>query len=226
MNPSDPQSAAQATPGVAPSAAPVPIAPPTAPGRLSIPDRPAAWPGFVGVICTVFGCLGMLGSGLMLIYYAAVLAGVLDEFLAPFNAAGPGIDTMQPLRDHRVLVIGSEFVKFALAAMLVFVGLAILHRRPSAIALATWWSVSKILYTLAGTALGIWLQYDMLETVMSGQTLPANAPATMPVFMLSGAIFGGVISIVWGCALPVFLLIWFRLRHVRAETARWQPLAR
>lgn len=226
MNPSDPQSAVHATPGVAPSFAPVPIAPPTAPGRLSIPDRPAAWPGFVGVICMVFGSLGLLGSGLMLMYYAAVLAGVLDEFLAPLNAAGPGIDTMQPLRDHRVLVIGSEFVKFALAAMLVFVGLAVFRRRPGAIALATWWSVSKILYTLAGTALGLWLQYEMLTTVMSGQTLPANAPPTMSTFMISGAIFGGVIAVVWGCALPVFLLIWFRLRHVKAETGRWQPLAR
>jgi len=55
-----------------------------------------------------------------------------------------------------------------------------------------------------------------------------NAPAAMlGVFGTVMAIIGPMIlvfAIVWGWALPIFMLIWFSRRKIKAEIAQWgQP---
>lgn len=216
-----------------PAAAPIPepriatgYAPPTSPGMLVRPDQVAAWPGVLGTICIVFGSLGTLGSLISLAWHILFASGLLDKLFEWVSANGPGMNPAIAMKEHTVLIFLSEVVKLSLSAILLTFGICMLQRRPVCVPVAKTWSVVKILFTLVGTAIGIWMQRQMLQGMMNGANVPANAPPNMSVFMSSGAVLGGFIAVAWGCALPVFLLVWLQLRSVKIEIARWRSPAR
>lgn len=201
-------------------------APPTMPGVLTRPDAVAAWPGVVGTFCIVFGVLGTLGSSISLVWHALFATGVLDNLFAWIASQGSQVNPALVMQNHTVIILVSEVLKLALAVMLLVVGIGLLHRRPPSVRLAKIWSVAKIVFTLIGTAIGLWMQRQMLQSVLDGANAPSNAPPTMPFFMTSGAVLGGVLAISWSCALPVFMLIWLNLRFVKKEISNWgSPIA-
>jgi len=206
-----------------------PLAPPTVPGRLSVPHRPAQWPGIVGSLCAILGGLGTLGSLAMIAYYIVIATGTLDKFFESIQAAnpamGPGMNSISGMKEYMVLLAAIEAVKLALTIMLLIAGLCLTAHRPVAVPLAKSWSVMKIIVTFLATGMGIWIQQRILQTTLSGSTLPPGSPASMPMFMWSGAIMGGLFAIAWGCALPAFLLFWLHRRPVKAEIARWRSPA-
>lgn len=215
------------------SAAPMPepqaaaaFAPPTSPGRLAKPEQAAAWPGVVATICIIFGSLGTLGSLISLVWHILFASGLLDKFFEWVSSPGPGMNPAVAMKEHTALIIVSEVLKLALSVMLLAIGIGMLQRRPGCVPLAKAWSVVKIIFTLVGTAIGIWMQKQMLQGMMSGSNVPVNATPTMSLFMSSGAVLGGLLAVAWGCALPVFLLVWLHLRSVKIEIARWRPPAR
>ena len=216
MNPDHPQ---PATPS------PTPAAPPTAPGRLAVPRQEAAWPGVVGTLCTVFGGLAVFGTILVLVYYALIGLGVFEKFFGPLPEDNPASHSMQAISDHTAVLVAAELFKCALAVLLLYAGIGILRRRPAAIRPAKIWSVLKIVATIIGACIGVWIQQETLRATFSGSAAPANAPPATPLFMQSGAIVSGIIGIAWGCALPVFLLVWFSRPRVKAEIARWRSPA-
>lgn len=201
-------------------------APPTAPGRLSAPPREAQWPQFIGVVSIVFGFLGAAKSGLMFLYYALIGGGVLDK-PAEMMPSGPGqVNPFVAIQSHMVIVATSELLSLALAILLIVVGFGIIYKHPTAITRARIWAVLKILVTFFGIAVGIWIQRETLTAALNDPNAPPAAPAFLKWVPIVSGILGGVASLIITCAWPVFLLIWLRRTPVRAETARWQPLAR
>jgi hypothetical protein len=104
-----------------------------------------------------------------------------------------------------------------MGAILVIVGIGILKRRPWAIPVSRAWAGAKIFFTIAYNLINYQIQQEMMSTMPQGQNMPAMAAPFMTIFLVIGLAVG----IVWGCALPVFLLIWFRREKIQAETAEW-----
>ncbi len=178
------------------------------------------------MVCCVFGGLGTIGAAIGLAWYVLIAAGLLDTFMKWLASLGPTTNPTAGITSHIMLVIVAEAVKLALAIALLASGVGLLRRRPGSVPLARVWAVAKIVATIVGTTLGMWIQQDAIRAAVSGSNLPPNAPANMPVFMMGGAIIGGLFAIAWGCALPAFMLIWLSRGRVRAETARWASAPR
>lgn len=202
---------------------PFPAAPPTVPGMLSVPDRPAAWPSVVGVLCMVFGGLGVLGGVWGAASNIMMLLGTMP--VQPMGGGPTNIDLLPTFRTMAPLVIGGEALKVVLSVALILVGVAIHKRKPIARPAAVWWSIAKIVLSIAVAAVTAWVQYEIMSEVIDAMSQDPNVPAQMKGVMsgvMAGAIGMAVLfGIAWGGALPIFLLIWFTRARVRAEVQRW-----
>lgn len=202
---------------------PFPAAPPTAPGMLSVPNRPAAWPSVVGVICIVFGGLGVLGGLWGAASNIMMLLGTMP--VQPMGGGPTNIDLLPTFRTMAPMVITGEALKVVLSVALILVGVAMHKRNPIARPAAVWWSIAKIVLSIAVAAVTAWVQYEIMTEVMNAMSQDPNVPAQMKGVMtgvMAGAIGMAVLfGIAWGGALPIFLLIWFSRAKVRAEVQRW-----
>ncbi len=189
---------------------PPPLAPPTEPGhRGPVAPRTAAWPTVLGILGIMLGALGAV------VY---LLNAVLMAFFAPWLAGlgGQGDEaTTAGLAASAPLQAGLAAVQTAVSLLLLAAGIGLLRRRPGAAPLARAWAVVKIVVTVAAAVVAVAVQRQQFEA-------EANQAGGMP-----GAFFTGIIvatflfTILWGWALPVFMLIWLRLRGSREEIARW-----
>jgi len=194
--------------------APAPsVTPPTQPGPLAKPalygpggSVPPVWPTVIGVIAAVLGSLDVLGG-----IWAALTPVLLKRLLA--NVAA---DPNMPQFNAQWAVI-SGVVAIALGVFLIIVGAGIAKRAPWSPKAARTWSIVKIVYALASVIIG----FSMQQQVASATTTTAGPGMTMMIqpsdFMVWGMCFG----LVWGWALPVFLLIWFSRPSVKQQVSTW-----
>ena len=202
---------------------PPPAAPPTAPGMLAIPDRPAAWPSVVGIICIVFGALGVIGGLWGIASHVMMMLGTMPVQTMGAGAAGPEI--LPTIKAMMPMMVAGEVLKFALGIALIVVGWLMHARRPIARPAAVWWSLGKIVVTIGTTAYAGWMQYVIMGEVMRVMAEDPNAPpqiqGVMTGVMAATVGMAVVWGLAWGCALPAFLLIWFSRAKVGAEVGRW-----
>lgn len=211
----------QFPPDTQPTPYPMPLAPPTTPGALSVPLRPAVWPSVLGIICIVFGALGALGGLWGVASSVMMMLGTM-----PVQTMGPATPELtQSIRTLAPMQISAEGLKFLCGSALILVGWFMYRRRPVARPAAVWWSIAKIVVALGSTALAAWLQYTIMTEVSQAVAADPSAPAQMQGVMtgVMVATIGMMVvwGVLWGCALPVFMLVWFSRATVRAEVARW-----
>ncbi|MBX3402566.1 MAG: hypothetical protein KF699_04040 [Phycisphaeraceae bacterium] len=202
---------------------PPPAAPPTAPGMLAIPDRPAAWPSVVGIICIVFGALGVIGGMWGIGSNVMMMLGTMPVQTMGAGPAGP--ELLPLIKSMMPFIVAGEALKFLLGIALIVVGWLMHARRPMARPAAVWWSLAKIFATIAGTAYAGWMQYVIMMEVTRMMAEDPNAPpqmqGVMTGVMVATIAMTVIWSLAWGCALPAFLLIWFSRAKVKAEVGRW-----
>jgi len=201
------------------------IAPPTAPGRLSVPPREAQWPSFIGIISIIFGILGVAKSVLMLVYYSLIFGGVLKKPAEMIPSGTGQVNPFPALQNHIGILVTSELLTLGLGILLIVAGFGLYRKHPGAVAWTRIWAVLKIIVTIIGTAIGVWIQKETLRVMMNDPNAPPATPAFVQWLPMARAVVGGVASLVFTCAWPVFLLIWLRLTSVRTEVARWRSPA-
>ena len=77
------------------------------------------------------------------------------------------------------------------------------------------WAVLKMILAVAGSFLGFVMVQEQF-----GQMSQQNLPVGGSTFVVMGVV-GVVGGVLWGCAYPVFLLIWFSRAEVKTEYAQW-----
>lgn len=201
---------------------PLADAPPTIPGELSIPERPAAWPMVVGVVCIVFGALGALGGVWGVASQLMVLMGTIP---VQTYGTGPTPDLTATIKQMAAPQIAAEAVKLLLGVLLILIGAAVTKRKPIARPAAIWWSLAKVIAAVVSTAIGVWAQYIIMDQVQQAMLADPNAPqqlrTVLPMVMFGTAGMIALMQLIWQWALPIFLLIWFTRPKVRTEVARW-----
>ena len=198
---------------------PTPSVPPTDAG--AIPPRKSSWPMVIGIIAIILGSLGTL-QGCMGLGWPA-LAGLFTSAL-PEEQAG----MMDATKALTPLMMISAGLTMLIAIVLLIGGIGLTKRSPRSPKTCRIWAGLKMLlvvYTSTVTFLSTQAQMEAMQRMLEEDP---NAPAAMAGFFGTlMAIIGPVIfvfAIVWGWALPIFMLIWFSRRKIKAEVAHWgQP---
>lgn len=202
-----------------PSPPQVPFVPPTAPGAFQPQPRRSSWPTVIGVIAIVFGVGGMLMG-----CWTSVFP-LFTDFFAEFFEKNMPAGQPNPLEfagQFETWSVIHGVAMLIVAAILLVAGIGLVRRRSSSIDTCRLWSVLKILLTIEACFFTAATQRVQFEAMQS------QAPGTMPFGddFTSMIIAATVVwALVWGCALPVFMLIWFARGKIKAETAQWSQSA-
>lgn len=189
-----------------------PIPPSTPPTQLpyaSPAPSGSSWPGVIGVIAIVLGSLGILGGlwGLL----APLVTDAMASFVPPEQRA-----TLEVAKRWQAWTYVYSILSALLAVLLLVAGTRLLRRRASARGTCLAWAALKMLFVIAQAIVTALIQRETLAQMADLGTLP-NMPAFATI-MQSAAL---VLVIVWGWALPIFLLIWLARPKIRAEIATW-----
>lgn len=186
-----------------------PSAPPTRPGANAVPDAVSAWPTVIGIIATIFGA-----GGLLLSVWGMASPFLMDRWMTGMQ--DPRMSQMMSVPQWRTYTVVSSALSLGAAALLLGAGIGILQRRRWASRTSTTWAIVKMAVVLVGTALG----YMTMQAQLGAMN--AAAPTSMPAGVTTGMVAGGMcFGIVWGWALPIFVLIWFSRSRIKAEVATW-----
>jgi len=196
------------------AAADRPSAPPTTAGPLPPPETSATWATVIGVVAIVLGVLGTFGG----------IWGILSPLLMQyFDQVMPGYGLVtETTRAWAAWTISLSAVAAVLGLLLLAGGVGLVRRRHWSRAALICWALLKIILAVAN-GLVVWAvqQHALQEqSRMLGPGFAPGGPGATTVEAV--AVLGMALTILWGWALPVFLLIWFSRRSIKAQMAQWR----
>ena len=197
------------------STADISSVPPTVAGEL--PHKPIVWPKTLGIICIVFGALGIMHG-----CFGVISLFVTDWFttLVPQQQAEM-MDSMEPFKPW---LITSGIMTLVLAIVLLIAGIGIVGRKVWSRNTVLIWSGTKMAFVIANSILSYMVQKANYEEMQEMMASDPNAVAAMSILgqiMMWVGMFTIVIMIIWGWALPVFTIIWFSRKKARIEVTTW-----
>jgi hypothetical protein len=206
---------------------PIPPHPPIIAGPVLVRASPSQWSTPLGVVMIVFGVFGML-SGCM-----TLVSLMLQDRLMGVAATDPATASAMQASVDRYGALSAASGVFAaiLAIALTAAGAGVAARRPVGVTVAKWWAVLKIVYAVLAVAVGFMAAQDQITTMTAtagGAGGPGGAgPGQAAGVAVATAVMGPfmlvimLVQLLWLCALPVFVLVWFRRASIKAEVAQW-----
>jgi hypothetical protein len=190
---------------------PTPTMPPTV--RASAPYAPSrsTWPTVLGVIAIVFGALGMLKGiwGLLTPLFLDAMADMMpSESAASFEVMEEWASYFTAMYTATILVGG----------VLLAAGIGLIKRRPWGVTAVWLWVFVRMVLAVGEAVLSSRAQHEQF-TAMTRQDPTLQGMGSG--FASQMAIFSFAITLLWGWALPVFMLIWFLRKTIKAEVAQW-----
>jgi len=196
-----------------------PSAGPQFPQEMLGPKK-SGWPTPIGIIAIVFGGAAALAS-VIGIFTNSAMSGLLSEL---------GVDK-DFMERHWAAATLMPILAAVLGTLLLISGILLIMRRRVASSLMLVWAVAKIAFVIVQAPLNMAMQKEMMPRMMeqqkkiieasskgSGQKI--EAPDMSGIMDVAAGV-GAVVGVVWGMALPVFLLIWFSRRKIREDMASW-----
>jgi hypothetical protein len=180
---------------------------------LGAQPGPPSWPVVFGVIAIVLGALGCLGGCWGAI--SPLFIGAVIE-MAPKDAQAAGLEQF---RQWGPWISISSLVSMGVAVFLLICGIGLVQRRRWSVTASRCWAVVKMVLVLASAVFAIMVQQGQFDVLAKQQSLPPGFGGGF--FMALGA-FSAIVSVVWGWALPVLLLIWLALPKSKSEYAGWR----
>ena len=181
--------------------------------QLAMSPQPRAWPMVVGVIAIILGALGALGGCIGTVF--TPFAAAMIRFVPEAQRGGLGaIEQMVPT----LLVMA--LLGLVLAVLLLIGGIGLVRRRPYGVMICLIWSVLKLVYVVVNSVIGYLINLSQMEHIEAMQRTAGVQAVPAEVFGAIGA-FGACFGIVWGWALPIFMLIWFSRSAIRSEVRAW-----
>lgn len=185
-----------------------------APPTFAAYEPPAPkWPGVIGVICIVFASLGLVQGVL-----AAAMAVLMPLIQGMVPASQQS--TFAGVEEHMGLTIASAALGTGAAGALLAGGILLVKRRRRASTVLLCWAPAKILIEGFGTAVGYMVGQSQLKAMGAGGA--GGVPAAVVPVVQTLQIVGIGVGLLFACALPGFVLIWFMRDKVRADMASWK----
>lgn len=200
--------------GEPPTQMPPPLTPPIQPGPLA---RPAGyspysspipvWPTVIGILAIVLGSLGLLGG----------IWGAVSPLVMKTLFQNMAVDPNMPYFSEKWTqwTIMSSVVSSAVAVVLIVAGAGMLKRTAWSPRVARIWAVIKMVFVIVNVVLAFQIQQSTMETI--AQTGGPRTVVNVSFLTIPGIFVG----LVWGWALPVFLLIWFGRASMKEQVSKW-----
>ncbi|MCH7545702.1 MAG: hypothetical protein IID30_04785 [Planctomycetes bacterium] len=193
---------------------PPPSAPPVTPGAIA--PRPSRWPAIIGTIALVFGILATLGGCVGLVMMP-VMEAFMEAVPSQQNPALAG------LSEWKQWTIPGSMAGMALGVLLVVGGSGLLRRRGWGRRVCLGWAGLKMVLVIYMATIQYQIAIDQAEAMKNDPNFQA-LPAQFAGFMQSFGMIGVIISVIWGWALPVFLLVWLSRRKIRDDVKTWSEI--
>lgn len=176
----------------------------------------STWPTVLGIVGIAFGLFGAMGGVAGVVVNLVMVAG--EGFFADTLRGGPDAPpTVDVALKYAGLNAALSTGAACLALWLLAAGVMILQRRPASRMVVLGWAMAKIMLVLLMSGVQVVVQLDTLGAMRE----------IMPDMDMMGPVFWGVaivsalFNLVWGAALPVFVLVWFARARIKAEVAAW-----
>lgn len=182
-------------------------------GEPIVFDTPAtnsSWPKVLGIIAIVLGALAAVGSCIGA--GASFFAGAMVDLVPEGEASG-----LEGMMAWQSWLVGLSVLATGLGIGLLVGGVGLVRRRPFAATACLGWAILKMVYVLASAFVGYQVNVAQFE-VMQNDPNMAGMPAG---FMGAVSLFGATLGVLWGWALPIFMLIWFSRRRIHEEVESW-----
>jgi len=188
---------------------------PAVPPRERLPFEPVArsplWPTVLGVIAVVFGALGAIGACFRM------LSLLIMQPLGQAAARQGQPDPFAFMSDWAGWIVTVSVAALLVAGMLLAGGIGLLRRAAWGRGVILAWVVAKMILVIAQVFMNFEMQKDQMAALAESGTTVSGMQAMIQAM----GVVGVVIGILWGWALPVFMLIWLSRAKVRAQVAGW-----
>lgn len=186
--------------------------PPTVPGTVGLAPAPSTWPRVLGMIGIILGALGILGG----------LWGMVSPLFVSFMGSlmPPGAErAFEAAEQMNTWTVVGSILGLLVAGLLLAGGIGLLRRRLWGLGCYGMWAILKILLVAVNAGIALSMQEATMEFINSsnprGPIISAGFTSVMTVIVPAS-------TLIWGWALPVFILIWLARVKIKAETAKWQ----
>lgn len=193
-----------------------PVTPHTTPHAMPPPLKGTAWPKVLGIICIIFGVFGSLGGCIGM--FTPLMLEPLSAMMPP-EQREPYRATME---EWMTASIAISIIAFVLAVTLTIGGIQLLKKRKTAIPLLRVWAAAKMVLVVVNAFIAYRIQEDQFALMQEAGTSAQNMPPGMDNFMNIVMIFSSIFGVLWGWALPVFLLIWLSRRTIQDQIKGWK----
>jgi hypothetical protein len=172
----------------------------------------------IGVIAIILGSLATLGGCMSL--GSSAMFGLFASAMPQEQA-----EMMDATKAFMPLMMIAAGLTTPIAIVLLIGGIGLTKRSPWSPKTCRIWAGLKMLIVVYGSIIGYLVQQAQMEAMQRMLEEDPNTAAAIPGFFGTFmAILGPltlVLGIVWGWALPIFMLIWFSRRKIKAEIAQW-----
>ena len=191
-----------------------PAAPPTSAVPLPPAANSAVWPTVLGVIAIVFGGFGVL---------AGLWGALAPIVMRSFDVALPsGVHVTEVMSGWEEWTLPLSAAATMLAAMLLAGGVGLAQRRPWGRNLLVYWAPLRMILAVANGVLVWRVQQEMLQVQAMAWTSSApSGPAGGSMAVKAFSVLSLALALLWGAALPVFVLIWFARPTIREQVIQW-----
>ena len=225
-----------------------PSTPPRTAAAISKPPRRPVWPTAIGIVAVVFASLGLLGNGGGVLF--SFIAPLISNFMEDSPLAGqPGMEGLiafHAMADWWIYQAASACAAFLAALWLLIGGIGLLQRRRGGPPNLLGWAVVKMVIVVLSALVMFQMQQAQMEAQLSNvantmtppgstTTGPNTAAATPPgppirggppalftnTFSYAVAAAIAVLTLLWGWAQPIFMLIWLPRKKIKAEYQSW-----
>jgi len=175
----------------------------------------SGWPMTVGVITIIFGALGLLagcaGVGFMLFIepLTSALADASGQSIDSFGLAG--------MIEWKGWIVATTVVAALVALPLLAGGIGLTRRRSRSRPILVTWAIAKMALAAANGVLSLMVNRSQFDAAQENP-VTAGMSAELSKMMSDGFT---VVGVLWGWALPVFLLVWFSRRAIKEDMATW-----
>jgi len=178
------------------------------------PPRPSSWPMAVGVIAIVFGAFGVIAGcfGIVMLSFLPAFLEMIAEVAGDAQAS-----QMEALGEYRPMLMVLVGCGLLLSVMLVVGGLGLVRRRPYGVTWCLVWAVLKSIFVVANAGANYVMNQAQIAAMAEDPNIPPMPGGILEALGALGAAFG----LLWGWALPVFMVIWFMRKPIRAEVRDW-----
>jgi uncharacterized membrane protein SirB2 len=173
------------------------------------------WPAVLGIVAIVFGGFGLLG-GCLGLASTLFMAGPLADLAA--QSGSNNAIVFEQMQEFKSWILAFVVGGAVLAAWLLVSGIGILRRQSWAGSSAMSWAVAKMFLVAGQIVFNFQMQQQQFAAISNADKSPFNMGQFGQIIAVVSAVFG----LIWGWALPVFLIIWFRRASIKAETASWK----